>query len=327
MNQRDQRRRNRENILGLLRVHPGISQVELSAKARLQPSTTSNLVRNFRELGLVNTVGKGSSGPHGGKRAELLAVRPDFGCYGGIYIKNDEIIFGVTDFDGTLVARRQANIDPNDNRKILSVVIDEINASCRRYPRYRATGVAVSSVVSLDGDVSPSADFTHTLPGMIPAVRAQTGNLPLTVDNDANCAAFWDYYASRERYRNLVHLQVQTTPVTIGAGIILDGALYRGVRGGAGELNERLPRELSPDVLVSNIDRLVRFLGTFLDTEAVFIAGELNGETFERLHPLERDGKEAVPFIIDAIENQDVPMLGASLQAIGLHIDSVLGEQ
>lgn len=327
MNQKDQRRRNSESVLGLLRANPGISQVQLAMKARLQPSTTSNLVRSFKELGVVTTVGKGDSGPHGGKKARLLALRPDFGYYGGIYLKNDEVICGITDFEGSIVSRRSVAIEPSDNGRLLDLLADEIASNRAAHDRYRATGIAVSSIVNLRGDITPSAGFSHALPAVISALESRTGHHPIALDNDANCAAFWNYHTERGRYRNLIHLQVQTSPVTIGAGIILDGILYRGAQGAAGELPAVIPESTPAGRLEDRIIKLVRFLGSFLDPQAIFIAGELNEEMIERLGASMDGDDGARSFGVHVVANQDLPMLGASLAAIGLHVQAILKEQ
>jgi glucokinase len=55
----------------------------------------------------------------------------------------------------------------------------------------------------------------------------------IVVDNDANMAAFGAYYFSYKRScRNLLYMTISTG---IGGGIIINGRIYRGSKGGAGE--------------------------------------------------------------------------------------------
>jgi glucokinase len=57
---------------------------------------------------------------------------------------------------------------------------------------------------------------------------------PVHLDNDANAAALAEWrYGAGQGTRHLVYLTMSTG---VGAGLILDGRLYRGVRAGAGEL-------------------------------------------------------------------------------------------
>ncbi|MES2179602.1 MAG: ROK family protein [Gemmatimonadota bacterium] len=59
-------------------------------------------------------------------------------------------------------------------------------------------------------------------------------NLPATLDNDANCATFGEWWQGAARGgRNVVGLTIGTG---IGGGLILDGALYHGSSDMAGEI-------------------------------------------------------------------------------------------
>lgn len=58
-------------------------------------------------------------------------------------------------------------------------------------------------------------------------------NLPVAVNNDANCFALGEYCFGKGRdHKNLVGLTIGTG---LGAGIILNGELYSGMNGAAGE--------------------------------------------------------------------------------------------
>ncbi|MFO7915103.1 MAG: ROK family protein [Candidatus Krumholzibacteriales bacterium] len=59
-------------------------------------------------------------------------------------------------------------------------------------------------------------------------------SLPVTIDNDANCAAYGEYFfGAGKGYDNFVCITLGTG---VGGGIIIDGNLYRGEFGQAGEL-------------------------------------------------------------------------------------------
>ena len=62
--------------------------------------------------------------------------------------------------------------------------------------------------------------------------------LPVFVDNDTNCAALAEAHdGARMAVRNLVMITVGTG---IGGGLVLDGRVYRGATGAAGELGHTL---------------------------------------------------------------------------------------
>ncbi len=61
-------------------------------------------------------------------------------------------------------------------------------------------------------------------------------NLPIWVDNDTNCAAFAEHrLGAGQGARHMTYMTVSTG---IGCGFILNGAMYRGTHGFAGELGQ-----------------------------------------------------------------------------------------
>jgi glucokinase len=69
-------------------------------------------------------------------------------------------------------------------------------------------------------------------------------DLPITVDNDVNCMAMGEMvFGAARGYRHILCLMIGTG---IGGGLILDGQLYRGWRGSAGELGHFIIDEHGP---------------------------------------------------------------------------------
>jgi len=70
-------------------------------------------------------------------------------------------------------------------------------------------------------------------PGLIEGLKKQL-HVPLLVDNDANCLALAEFFATCEgKYRYVMAVILGTG---VGCGLILDNKLYRGSKGGAGEI-------------------------------------------------------------------------------------------
>ncbi|HLP57215.1 MAG TPA: ROK family protein [Candidatus Deferrimicrobium sp.] len=79
---------------------------------------------------------------------------------------------------------------------------------------------------------SPNSLIYET-PGFLGKLQYNLG-VPLLIENDANCLALAEYVAScAEKYRYVMAVIIGTG---MGYGLILDGKLYRGARGGAGEI-------------------------------------------------------------------------------------------
>ncbi len=66
-------------------------------------------------------------------------------------------------------------------------------------------------------------------------IKARLG-VPVWVDNDTNCAAFAEYRQGAGRGAR--HMTYMTVSTGIGCGFVLNGAMYRGTHGFAGELGQ-----------------------------------------------------------------------------------------
>jgi glucokinase len=65
-------------------------------------------------------------------------------------------------------------------------------------------------------------------------ILQKTFNLPVRIDNDANCFAWGEYlFGNAQHFRNAVGLAIGTG---LGTGIVIDGKIYTGNNSGAGEL-------------------------------------------------------------------------------------------
>lgn len=98
----------------------------------------------------------------------------------------------------------------------------------------------VAAGAAVPGPLDPWRGFVHFSPNLgwheFPFADALSAELGVRVvmDDDANCGALGEHgYGAGQNARDFLHVIVGTG---IGAGLILDGKLYRGARGFAGEL-------------------------------------------------------------------------------------------
>lgn len=317
MNQRDQKNHNQLRILQILRSQPGISQADISILLSLRPSTVSNLIRELKTAGMVMTVGKGASGSFGGKKADLLSLDPSYGCFGGFYLLADELVLKVLDFLEGSVDEKRISTKSMSNRRISEVLVGAIDDQLKRYKRYLGTGIAVSSVVSNQGDIVPSSHFERTLPRILSTLRSEYPALSIVVENDANALAYFDHIHRRSGYDNILHFLVRESPFTVGAGLLINGRLYRGRTGGAGEVAEEL---IDGGNEIETISRLIVSMQLFLDLDAVYASAE-NEHTWK---PILEDVSAKVDIPVEYIGNNRLAVNGAAMLAIQNHVETVL---
>jgi len=164
----------------------------------------------------------------------------------GVDIGGTKIAVALGEAGGTVRARRRRPTDPSGRPEDdLARIADDVRAVVAE------AGLALSDVaavgVTAPGPLDAEAGVVllpPNLPGwrnvpIVSALRDALG-VPVFLENDANAAALaeWHFGAGRG-LRHMVYLTMSTG---VGGGLVLDGRLYRGVLGSAGEIGH-LPVE------------------------------------------------------------------------------------
>lgn len=117
------------------------------------------------------------------------------------------------------------------------VVIDEIceTIAAVLQPNVRGIGIGVPSVVDIKKGIVYSV---HNIPSWravpLKKILERRFRLPVFVNNDANCFTLGELFFGNARgYRQVVGLVAGTG---LGSGVIINGKLYSGSNGGAGEI-------------------------------------------------------------------------------------------
>jgi predicted NBD/HSP70 family sugar kinase len=228
---------NERALLETLRRAGPTSRPELARLAGLSKPTVSQALGNLEGAGLVRLVGPAT--PSRGRTAMLYEVDPTAGYVVGIDIGRAWIRVAAADLSGAIVARR----DERNRERSATALVRAVSAVAHEV--VAAAGLTweqvAHTVVGGPGVFDPESDrLLHapnlpgwSRPGLMSSLRAA---LPPSValDNDANLAAVGERSYGRGRdAATFVYVSVGTG---IGMGIIIDGNLYRGAHGAAGEV-------------------------------------------------------------------------------------------
>jgi predicted NBD/HSP70 family sugar kinase len=220
----------------LRRVGPS-SRPQLARMAGLSKPTVSLALANLEGAGLVRPVGPAT--PSLGRTAMLYEVDPTAGYVVGIDIGRAWIRIAAADLAGHIVARRdERNRERSATalvRMVSEVAHGVVAAAGLTWEQVAHTVVGGPGVFDPDSDrllLAPNLPG-WSRPGLMSSLREA---LPPSValDNDANLAAVGERsYGSGRDADTFVYVSIGTG---IGMGIIIDGELYRGAHGAAGEV-------------------------------------------------------------------------------------------
>ena len=156
----------------------------------------------------------------------------------GIDVGGTKIAAGVVAEDGTVLDRTRVPTPPDDERATMAAlyaVVDELRAG---NPEVEAIGLGAAGLVEWPGGHARWAPHnTYRRLELRRLLHERTG-LPTTVDNDANAAAWAEArFGAGAGSGDLVLVTVGTG---VGGGLVLDGRLYHGQQGFAGELGHMI---------------------------------------------------------------------------------------
>ncbi len=229
---------NERALLEYLRGHKPTSRAQLARATRLSKPTVSQALASLESAGLVRAVGQLVSSK-GGRIAILYEPNPDAGYVVGVDVGRGWIRAAVANLAGQIIAR---NDKPNDAQSapalvaLISHLARDVVADADL-----SWSQVVHAVIGTPGvfdEQSKRVLFASNLPdwgrhGMVAELQAAF-DLSLSVENDANLAALGERsFGWGSSAGTFVYIWVGTG---VGMGIVINGALYRGARGAAGEI-------------------------------------------------------------------------------------------
>lgn len=111
----------------------------------------------------------------------------------------------------------------------------------RRWDQVGAVGIGVPGLIdSRTGIVKACVNLKGWKDVALRELAGQAMGLPVTVDNDANAAAFGEFSIALKRNAGLHHLALVTLGTGVGSGIVLSRRVFHGGGGLAGEVGHMI---------------------------------------------------------------------------------------
>ena len=247
-------------LLSELRDEGPLSKAQLADRLQVSRTTIGAEVGRLGELGLAIEAGPAAS--RGGRRSTLVDLSPDI-RFAGIAVGATGLSVGVTDGRlSTLAARhRQCDIrqGPETVLALGLEMVREVMAEAG-ISQLSGAGVGVPGPVDFHRGVPVSPPIMPGWDGY-PVRDAVSRDLgcPVVLDNDVNVLAVGEQHAGVARNaRDFLFVKIGTG---IGCGIVIDGELYRGVDGCAGDIGHIRVDDVGPTCACGNTGCLEAFAG------------------------------------------------------------------
>ncbi len=224
----------RSDVVTLVASAQATTRTELSAALGAPASTISAVVQALIDDGFLTETGTVASTGGRPRRRLAITTRADYVIAADIGSAHAAI--GVVDAKGALAQRLVIPFSPQEGPDAgMAQLSEHFDALIQKYGRGGLTAIGVA----LPGPVRPdegALDSPSRVPNwhLFPVrdVLQERFGVPVLVENDANMMAFGEY-TSHPEIRTLIAVKAGTA---IGAGLVVDGRLYRGRIGAAGDI-------------------------------------------------------------------------------------------
>jgi len=230
---------NRSLVLQTIRAHSHISRIELTELTALTPTTITSLVDEFIKYGLVKEIGNIKGGV--GRSRTLISINSEAYYVLGIDLARTSISTGIVDLAGNLLTVKRVSSDLNQHFPVTLNTLEETIHSLldETSPQIREKIIAIG--IGSPGPLSPSKGVIISPPNFtgwsnipLKEIMEKEFQLPTFIENDAKACALGErWFGCCKNIDNFVYLAVGTG---VGAGIIIDGEIYRGEGELAGEI-------------------------------------------------------------------------------------------
>ncbi|WP_054956903.1 ROK family protein [Paenibacillus dakarensis] len=217
----------------IIRFAP-LSRAKVSELTGLNKATVSNLVLELCDNHLVQEIGPGESS--GGRKPRMLLFNGKAGYAVGVEIRLAQMMAVLTDLEGNIIAENESSLEQHDVSSVLNTMIllvkDLMVLAPSSHYGIVGVGVGVPGMVDSDGIVLFAPNLGWEGVPLRQLLEDEIG-VPVTIDNEANAGAQGELRFGAGR--DTQHLLYISAGSGIGSGIIINGELYTGARGYAGE--------------------------------------------------------------------------------------------
>ncbi|MBM9507355.1 ROK family transcriptional regulator [Actinacidiphila acididurans] len=282
-------RANLERVVRAVRLAGSLTQAEIARSTGLSAATVSNIVRELRDNGTVQVTPTSS----GGRRARSVALSGDAGIVVGVDFGHSHLRVAVGNLAHQVLAEQSEPIDVDASAsegfdRAEQLVARLVESTGIQSDKVLGVGLGVPGPIDVESGTLGSTAILPGWSGINPRQELSDRlGVPVQVDNDANLGALGELvWGGGRGVKDLAYIKVASG---VGAGLVIDGRIYHGPGGTAGEIGHITLDESGPVCRCGNRGCLETF------TAARYVLELLRGShgdglTVPRMVQLAREG-------------------------------------
>ena len=228
-------------VVNLVKTGGPISRAELARQSKLSPATITGIVSRLLRTGILSEVAIGPSKL--GRPPVLLRLNQRAGYVVGIKLTEYGLTTVVTNLAAEVVhsAESTASLVGNPQLALTAIeaaVRDALAKSGVKRKMVLGIGIGLAGIVDAAAGTCLYSHILHWRDVPMSEPLRRRLQIPVWVDNDVNTLAVAEKWFGAGV--GLRHFLTVTVGRGIGLGVVLNGELYRGAFGGAGEFGHTI---------------------------------------------------------------------------------------
>lgn len=226
---------NRSIILRTIRHYGPISRSEIAKKNKISPTTVTAAVKELICQGLAHEDGVGVS--TGGRKPILVRFSSDSKFIIAVAITNSSIKIAEMNLEAKVRRQKVFPVYNLTGKLVIDYLLKSIGQFLKEYSDLtKCIGISIISPGIIDVEKGIIYENTKLKLKNIPLKEMVEKQFKLKtwLENDANAIALAEKrFGAYRKFKNLIYITIGDG---VGAGIIVNGSIFRGCRGGAGEV-------------------------------------------------------------------------------------------
>ena len=315
------------HIIEAVRAYGEVSRRLIAKETGLSTPSVTRLVNGLVDVDLLQI--EESMTPEGagpGRPASIVKLNPNCGRIVGVDVGEHQIQTAIADMNGNILAESQKPTDADQGGDVtcenIVAGINEVLASLLYEGIHEQPLRAIS--IGVPGTIDPVSSKVVKAPmingwsdfDLLSKLQDRLPLVPIRIENDNNAAAIGEYAVGVAKgIDNFVFASVRRG---IGAGIFIDGKLYRGSKGFAGEMGKMVwdsSFQFSPNSGLGYLESICAEDAVVEREKQALVGLGPDGSTSPTIRSISKAAANGVPKAIE--------ILDSILQPLGLAVANI----
>ena len=224
----------KRSIIAYMALNGESTLAELTKELKISVPTITKLVQELSDEGIVTDLGKVET--PGGRRPNVFGLTNSTIYFAGIHVGRDRMTYVITDLKNNIIHEvTDNNFELTDRSQCLEKICSNIEHFINNcgIDKSKILGLGVCIVGRVNSEQGRSYKYFTSIEESLREIIEQRVGIRVLLENDTRARCYAEYTCGRSKSEsNVIYLHLG---LGVAIGIVIDGKLYYGKNGFAGE--------------------------------------------------------------------------------------------